>query len=757
MSNFVYDVVTLNGSKANRAPLPGGEDPNKWIQAAEDWNPTIAALYDIRGAILSNLFFGVDRQGSAPIVPTGGSIDFLWADAVGDLYWHKDGTGDQKLNTGGGGNETLAETYAEGSSQADSTISYDSTRGFLWLKQDAGAAVTDLFMISNDAEDETYLYVSPTTVAFLDNAFYFDAITPLFKLSGSIDTSASNTYDIGNSFRNFRRIYTRNLRSDGSFITINLGGIDYWQFGSNLFPINDGGSTIGIQTTNRLAAIYTQTGEVDRPSMGATADLGRGLLFRSTNSSGVNPYVYSSLAEWRSSSGNPADPESGGQVISRWAVQARNDTISVGSPRETDRLAFLYDQGTGTAYTEWASLGKNGFSPFADATLTLGTGTTKRWSYLGLGNDSTGISATVGASISNLTAATAGNPKYSPMVVFRGSHWQTGGGAAPHPVEAAHQLQNVDASTFQAELAWMFRYDASGSWKYAGGVGWWDQPYIYLQNDTEGSWWNLQTGPNGTQMFGNRNMEFSTQDITTDSGIPPFSFVQTDDSANTRFFVLYAPRITGVTTEYRDFDLPNTQPVQFDGTGGITVAAQRQIYLKGRIYTTTAGTATLTQAATVYIDGGPVAGGGVTIGAGYALFVNSGDIAQKAHSNYAGSESAQTTSSVQTANATPAQVWTKTLTDNMLYWVDVTVIGRDAAGTERAMYNKRALVYRQGGGGATIQGSVQNVVADVETTGSMDGTITVSGDDVRVTVTGVAATTINWVATVRLQAVATNS
>jgi hypothetical protein len=129
---------------------------------------------------------------------------------------------------------------------------------------------------------------------------------------------------------------------------------------------------------------------------------------------------------------------------------------------------------------------------------------------------------------------------------------------------------------------------------------------------------------------------------------------------------------------------------------------------------------------------------------------------KKAHAAYAGSEVNETTAAIQTTDATQTTLWSKALADTTLYWVEVSVIGRDTAGTERAMYGKKVLVYREGGG-ATIQGTVQDVHADVETSAGIDVTFTVSGNNVRVSVTGLAATTFNWVATIKYQAVSGNT
>src|SRR6185369_8963837 len=99
----------------------------------------------------------------------------------------------------------------------------------------------------------------------------------------------------------------------------------------------------------------------------------------------------------------------------------------------------------------------------------------------------------------------------------------------------------------------------------------------------------------------------------------------------------------------------------------------------------------------------------------------------KAHSAFAGSESNKTTAAVQTTDDTATQLWTKTLADTTLYWADVIVIGRETTGADRAKYHKEVLVYREGGS-ATIQGGVDDVVADRETNGAWNATFTVSGN-----------------------------
>lgn len=98
--------------------------------------------------------------------------------------------------------------------------------------------------------------------------------------------------------------------------------------------------------------------------------------------------------------------------------------------------------------------------------------------------------------------------------------------------------------------------------------------------------------------------------------------------------------------------------------------------------------------------------------------------------------------SAQTTDATETTLWSKTLDDNKAYLLEVRIAARQTDNTNRAAYIRRALIYRAGGG-ATIQGSVSDELT-IESDSNWNATIDVSGNDVRVRVTGAAGTTIDW-------------
>ena len=98
--------------------------------------------------------------------------------------------------------------------------------------------------------------------------------------------------------------------------------------------------------------------------------------------------------------------------------------------------------------------------------------------------------------------------------------------------------------------------------------------------------------------------------------------------------------------------------------------------------------------------------------------------------------------SIQTDNATPTEVDEFDLDDNEVYMVQINVVGITADGSDRCGVIKQAVAYRDGGG-ATIQGNVSLTLEEYSDS-NWDVDITVNSNAVRATVTGVAATDINW-------------
>lgn len=103
---------------------------------------------------------------------------------------------------------------------------------------------------------------------------------------------------------------------------------------------------------------------------------------------------------------------------------------------------------------------------------------------------------------------------------------------------------------------------------------------------------------------------------------------------------------------------------------------------------------------------------------------------------------------LQTANATPTTIVTYTLPDETIAQFIAQVVGQQSGSTNTAGYFRRYCYKRQSAGSATIVGTVDSaVLPDKEDNAAWDVTVTTSGNNVLLQVTG-AAVTIDWFAVV---------
>jgi hypothetical protein len=131
-------------------------------------------------------------------------------------------------------------------------------------------------------------------------------------------------------------------------------------------------------------------------------------------------------------------------------------------------------------------------------------------------------------------------------------------------------------------------------------------------------------------------------------------------------------------------------------------------------------------------------------------------MAVKSHSAFTGSLAYTQTGAVQTTTGAATTLFTLALPDNSGTVMVVNITARDTASGNRAAYQRIANVYRQGGGGATLNVGVV-ATASIESVAAWDATISVSGNNAIVQVTGAAATTINWACSVQHQTVLANT
>ena len=105
----------------------------------------------------------------------------------------------------------------------------------------------------------------------------------------------------------------------------------------------------------------------------------------------------------------------------------------------------------------------------------------------------------------------------------------------------------------------------------------------------------------------------------------------------------------------------------------------------------------------------------------------------------------QKRATVQTPGATETTLMAYTLLDESLYTITAHVVAKSTGGDAK-MFTITGAFKRTGGGGDTTMGSILNVVTPQGDVGAAlwAATLDVSGNDVRVRVTGVALTTIDW-------------
>lgn len=102
----------------------------------------------------------------------------------------------------------------------------------------------------------------------------------------------------------------------------------------------------------------------------------------------------------------------------------------------------------------------------------------------------------------------------------------------------------------------------------------------------------------------------------------------------------------------------------------------------------------------------------------------------------------RSSATVQTTDDTQTTIDSFTLEDEKTYMVQINVVGTKADGSERCGVIKTAVVYRDGGS-ATMEG-VEAATLEEYSDSNWDASITVSGNDVRASATGLAATTVDW-------------
>ena len=98
---------------------------------------------------------------------------------------------------------------------------------------------------------------------------------------------------------------------------------------------------------------------------------------------------------------------------------------------------------------------------------------------------------------------------------------------------------------------------------------------------------------------------------------------------------------------------------------------------------------------------------------------------------------------VSTTDATVTTLVTIPIPDDTVVWIEADVIARRTNAADRAKYKRGALIYREAAGVAVIEGSIWTPLT-IESDASWECTITVSGNNALVRITGAGGHDINW-------------
>lgn len=102
----------------------------------------------------------------------------------------------------------------------------------------------------------------------------------------------------------------------------------------------------------------------------------------------------------------------------------------------------------------------------------------------------------------------------------------------------------------------------------------------------------------------------------------------------------------------------------------------------------------------------------------------------------------------QTTDDTQTTLDAITLLDDNIYHIEAWVVGVKSDGSQKASYSLTGTFFRTNGGATTKQGTATILHAE-ETNNDWKVQFTVSGNDLRISVTGIASTTIDWSSTIK--------
>lgn len=174
------------------------------------------------------------------------------------------------------------------------------------------------------------------------------------------------------------------------------------------------------------------------------------------------------------------------------------------------------------------------------------------------------------------------------------------------------------------------------------------------------------------------------------------------------------------------------------GTGANSLAGAKANLEIGSIASQSAGSVTLT--------GGTI--NGVVIGGTAPSTASFSNLSVVTNSTISSEQNA----TVTTSGSTPTVLYSLNLTDNTTYMFDASLAARRTSTSAKGCAGKlRFGVYRFGGGVATLVTDFSGALKEIDTYGSSgyDFNVSVSGNEVRIIVTGVVSEEVKWAGNVR--------